>query len=189
MKLWKKVILGVVGIGVVYVGVVLGFMYSGARSVPASNPDTILILGSKVIDDPARPMPVLQERLDAAIPFIEKYDSAKVVVSGGQGQDESASEASVMKQYLVAHGVAASRITVEDTSMRTEENLANSKGEFELRKTVIVTSDYHLYRALMLAGRQNIDATGLPAKTQTGALFKGVPREILSISYAWVFDR
>ncbi|MBA3927359.1 YdcF family protein [Listeria rustica] len=189
MNLWKKVILALVGIGVVYVAVVLGFMYSGVRTEPASSPDTILILGSKVIDDPARPMPVLRERLDAAIPFIEKHESAKVVVSGGQGDDESASEASVMKEYLVAQGVAATRIEVEDKSMRTEENLANSKAKFDLGKTVIVTSDYHLYRALMLAGRQNIDATGLPAKTQTGALFKGVPREILSISYAWVFDR
>lgn len=188
MKIWKKVILALVGIGVVYVGIVLGFMYSGVRAEPAANPDTILILGSKVVDNPARPMPVLRERLDAAIPFIEAHEAAKVVVSGGQGEDESASEASVMKEYLVAQGVAESRIEVEDESMRTEENLANSKAKFDLGKTVIVTSDYHLYRALMLAGRQNIDATGLPAKTQTGALFKGVPREILSISYAWVFD-
>ncbi|AQY50179.1 hypothetical protein PWEIH_09918 [Listeria weihenstephanensis FSL R9-0317] len=188
MNLWKKVILALVGIGVVYVGIVLGFMYSGVRAEPASNPDTILILGSKVVDNPARPMPVLRERLDAAIPFIEKHESAKVVVSGGQGEDESASEASVMKEYLVAHGIAASRIEMEDKSMRTEENLANSNAKFALGKTVIVTSDYHLYRALMLASRQNIDATGLPAKTQTGALFKGVPREVLSITYAWVFD-
>ncbi|MBC1433744.1 YdcF family protein [Paenilisteria rocourtiae] len=188
MQMWKKVILALLGVGIVYVGVVLGFMYSGARAIPASNPDTIVILGSKVIDDPARPMPVLQERLDASILFIEGHESAKVIVSGGQGEDETVSEASVMKDYLVEHGIEASRIEIEDKSMRTDENLANSKAEFELGKTVIVTSDYHLYRALMLANRQNIDATGLPAKTQFGALVKGVPREILSITYAWLFD-
>ncbi|MEF3401995.1 ElyC/SanA/YdcF family protein, partial [Listeria monocytogenes] len=54
--------------------------------------------------------------------------------------------------------------------------------------TVIVTSDYHMYRALMLAKRQGIDASGLPATSQTFAKYKGMMREVLSITYAWVFD-
>lgn len=188
MQIWKKMILALLAVSIVYIAVVLSFIYIGARAMPASNLDTIVILGSKVIDDPARPMPVLKERLDAAIPLIEEHESAKVIVSGGQGEDETASEASVMKDYLVAHGIEASRIEIEDKSMRTEENLANSKAMFYLGKTVIVTSDYHLYRALMLADWKNIDATGLPAKTRFGALVKGLPREVLSITYAWLFD-
>ncbi|MBC1492359.1 YdcF family protein [Listeria booriae] len=188
MRTWKKVILAIIGLGIVYISVVLGFIYSGAQSEPIANPNTILILGAKVKGDPAKPMPVLQERLDAAIPFIQKNKEAQVVVSGGQGSDESASEASVMKEYLIDKGVEASRIKVEDKSMRTEENLEYSKEKFDLGKTVIVTSEYHVYRALMLAGRQNIDATGLPSHTEILALLKGVPREVLSITYAWVFD-
>ncbi|MBC1551514.1 YdcF family protein [Listeria booriae] len=188
MRIWKKIILAIIGIGIVYVGVVLGFIYSGTQSEPAANPDTILILGAKVKGDPATPMPVLQERLDAAIPFIQKNKEAQVVVSGGQGTDETATEASVMKEYLIDKGVEASRIKVEDKSMRTEENLQHSKEKFDLGKTVIVTSEYHVYRALMLAGRQNIDATGLPSQTDKLALLKGVPREILSVTYAWIFD-
>lgn len=93
-----------------------------------------------------------------------------------------------MEEYLVNEGIARKRIETETKSKRTEENIKYSNAKFNLGKTVIVTSDYHMYRALMLAKRQGIDASGLPATSQTFAKYKGMMREVLSITYAWVFD-
>ncbi|EIX1152491.1 YdcF family protein [Listeria monocytogenes] len=189
MRRLKRISIILIAIGFIYLLIVAAFMFSGTRTKPSNNADTVLILGAKVNGDPAEPAEVLKERLDAAVTYLNENPTMQVVVSGGQGEDESASEASVMEEYLVNKGITRSRIKIEDKSRRTEENIKYSKGKFNLGKTVIVTSDYHMYRALMLAKRQGLDASGLPAKSQSVIKIKNMMRETLSITYAWVFDR
>ncbi|EAC3174271.1 YdcF family protein [Listeria monocytogenes] len=188
MRRLKRISIILIAIGFIYLLIVAAFMFSGTRTKPSDNADTVLILGAKVNGDPAEPAEVLKERLDAAVTYLNENPTMQVVVSGGQGEDESASEASVMEEYLVNKGITRSRIKIEDKSRRTEENIKYSKGKFNLGKTVIVTSDYHMYRALMLAKRQGLDASGLPAKSQSVIKIKNMMRETLSITYAWVFD-
>ncbi|EAF5414055.1 YdcF family protein [Listeria monocytogenes] len=188
MRRLKRISIILIVIGFIYLLIVAAFMFSGTRAKPSDNADTVLILGAKVNGDPAEPAEVLKERLDAAVTYLNENPTMQVVVSGGQGEDESASEASVMEEYLVNKGITRSRIKIEDKSRRTEENIKYSKGKFNLGKTVIVTSDYHMYRALMLAKRQGLDASGLPAKSQSVIKIKNMMRETLSITYAWVFD-
>ncbi|ECB9712670.1 YdcF family protein [Listeria monocytogenes] len=189
MRRLKRISIILIAIGFIYLLIVAAFMFSGTRTKPSDNADTVLILGAKVNGNPAEPAEVLKERLDAAVTYLNENPTMQVVVSGGQGEDESASEASVMEEYLVNKGITRSRIKIEDKSRRTEENIKYSKGKFNLGKTVIVTSDYHMYRALMLAKRQGLDASGLPAKSQSVIKIKNMMRETLSITYAWVFDR
>ncbi|ENI8832062.1 YdcF family protein [Listeria monocytogenes] len=189
MRSLKKMVVILIIIGFIYLLIVAAFMFSCSRTKPIENADTVLILGAKVNGDPAVPSLVLQERLDAAVAYLNEYPKVNVIVSGGQGADESTTEAEVMEEYLVNEGIARKRIEMETKSKRTEENIKYSNEKFELGKTVIVTSDYHMYRALMLAKRQGIDASGLPAKSRTPAKYKGMMREVLSITYAWVFDR
>ncbi|EBF5841711.1 YdcF family protein [Listeria monocytogenes] len=189
MRRLKRISIILIAIGFIYLLIVAAFMFSGTRTKPSDNADTVLILGAKVNGNPAEPAEVLKERLDAAVTYLNENPTMQVVVSGGQGEDEIASEASVMEEYLVNKGITRSRIKIEDKSRRTEENIKYSKGKFNLGKTVIVTSDYHMYRALMLAKRQGLDASGLPAKSQSVIKIKNMMRETLSITYAWVFDR
>ncbi|EBF5195589.1 YdcF family protein [Listeria monocytogenes] len=189
MRRLKRISIILIAIGFIYLLIVAAFMFSGTRAKPSDNADTVLILGAKVNGDPAEPAEVLKERLDAAVTYLNENPTMQVVVSGGQGEDESASEASVMEEYLVNKGITRSRIKIENKSRRTEENIKYSKGKFNLGKTVIVTSDYHMYRALMLAKRQGLDASGLPAKSRSVIKIKNMMRETLSITYAWVFDR
>ncbi|ELP8598550.1 YdcF family protein [Listeria monocytogenes] len=189
MRRLKRISIILIAIGFIYYLIVATFMFSGTRAKPSENADTVLILGAKVNGDPAEPAEVLKERLDAAVTYLNENPMMQVVVSGGQGEDESASEASVMEEYLVNKGITRSRIKIENKSRRTEENIKYSKEKFNLGKTVIVTSDYHMYRALMLAKRQGLDASGLPAKSRSVIKIKNMMRETLSITYAWVFDR
>ena len=51
---------------------------------------------------------------------------------------------------------------------------------------LLVTNDYHLYRAVLLAKQEGLDVTGLPAKTPTVALVKSYVREYLAISKWYV---
>lgn len=83
-----------------------------------------------------------------------------LIVSGGQGEDEPVSEATAMASYLTARGFPADRVLLEDQSRSTEENLMFSKAIMdELRpgaRATIVTSDFHAFRAALLARRLGI---------------------------------
>ena len=84
----------------------------------------VIVLGAKVKRG-AIPSKALAFRLNAALDYAKQYPDIQIIVSGGQGPDEDATEASVMKQYLIDRGFPESQIIVEDQSTSTYENLLN----------------------------------------------------------------
>ena len=90
-----------------------------------------------------------------------------MVVSGGQGADEHISEAQGMYDYLVAHGLEADRILLEDQSVNTVQNLAFSAKNFDKEKdeVLIVSNNFHVFRAVGIARRQGYQkVSGLAAR-------------------------
>lgn len=66
---------------------------------PVKNLDYIIVLGAQVKE--SGPSVILRYRLDRAVSYLKENDNTLVIVSGGQGANEKATEASVMKEYLV----------------------------------------------------------------------------------------
>lgn len=188
MKRIRRVLLALVSLAFICFLIVGGLIYSGTQQTPQKNADTMIILGAQVRGNPAVPSAILKERLDVAIPYLLENPQTKVVVTGGQGSDETDTEANVMARYLIEKGIDAQRIIKESQSSRTEENIANAKKLTDLGKTVIVTSDFHMYRGLMLARRENVDASGLPAVSKSSATFKSYAREMLALPYGLLVD-
>lgn len=192
MKWVKRILLIIIGLGITYVGLVLFLILSGTKDQPTTKPDTVLILGAQVkgsSKDNAYPSTVLKERLDAAIPYLKEHSKATVIVCGGQGADEPDSEANVMAEYLRVNGIPKKQILTEDTSTRTKENIQNAKKKQELGNTVIVTSDFHIYRSKLLAKRLGIsEISGLPAISKSSARFKTYVREVVALGYGLLFD-
>ncbi len=126
----------------------------------------VIVLGAKVKRG-AIPSKALAFRLDAALTYARQYSNVNLIVSGGQGADEDATEASVMKKYLIDQGFPESKIVIEDQSTSTYENLLNAKRIVgnDLEGFTIVSSDYHLARAKMLAEGLHIKCDVVPAKT------------------------
>ena len=87
----------------------------------AAPPCTLVVLGCKVYGTKASLM--LEERLLAALTFMEKHPEVSCVVSGGKGDDEDISEAECMYQYLVDAGISEERIYLEANSQNTGENI------------------------------------------------------------------
>ena len=130
--------------------------------------DYIIIHGCGLIDG-ERVSKLLANRVDKAVKlFRRSKDQAYLLPSGGRGSDEKLSEAQAMKNYLLEQGIPEEKIILEDRSTTTEENLKYSKaiidGREGRKRIALVTSNYHVYRALLLARRLKIRCAGVGAK-------------------------
>ena len=128
--------------------------------------DALIVLGAAVHGD--RVTWVLSNRLDTAYDYAVAHPNTVLVVSGGQGDGESVTEASAMAGYLVRRGIDQSRILLEEKATSTAENFAFSKKiiDEQLDKDAsigFVTTRFHVYRAGRVALKGGIPARGLGA--------------------------
>ena len=127
--------------------------------------DYVIIHGSGLLDGSRVPK-LLQDRLDKAIEVYRKDPTPPTLIpSGGQGEDESIPEAEAMRQYLVSKGIPERDIIPETDSRTTQENIEFSKkilDQMDDRKyTALVTSNYHVYRALRYCKKAGLKCTGI----------------------------
>lgn len=114
--------------------------------------------------------PLLAGRLDKAIEVYRHFGSqSKIIVSGGQGADETVSEAEAMADYLSQKGIPDEHVLREDQSTTTLENIVYSKKIMEELmpeyRAIFVTSDYHVFRTGLLASQAGLKADGVGSKT------------------------
>ena len=174
---------------VIYLGLI-GFVVIREAGVEkdasklAGDYDAIIVLGAQVLPS-GEPNTQLKWRLDAALSAWQEKQ-VPVVVCGAQGSDEPAPEAEVMKKYLAAAGVTESLIYPDPDSYNTNQNLANAakilRNLPEVRKVLIVTSDYHVPRAMAIAEDHGFSALGLGSPCKPEYWLKNHAREAL----AWV---
>lgn len=155
---------------------------------PAPEADYVIVLGAKV--NGTQPSLSLNYRIQSAAAYLRDNPASLVVASGGQGSDELISEAEAIRNTLAAAGIHESRILLEDKSTSTEENLTFSLGLIQSdggsadSSVVIVTSDFHMYRALRLASKLGYgNVTGKTAPSMVGLLPQNHLREILAICF------
>jgi Uncharacterized conserved protein len=187
-----KVILSIFASGII-VGVVLVIvmtilMVKAAGTAPVPNA-TVIVLGCKVYGE--RPSIPLEERLKAALKYLNANPDSACIVSGGQGVDETISEADCMYLYLVNNGIAPNRIYKEDQSTTTRENFAFSYEiirEQGLKEQIaIATNNYHEYRAGKVADSLGLEHGAVSGDTALWLLPTYYARELLAILYEWVF--
>ncbi|MCL2226865.1 MAG: YdcF family protein [Oscillospiraceae bacterium] len=154
--------------------VFLGLIVSGAHTEEA-DVDVLIVLGAGLRND--APSSVLQTRLDAAIRYLETREGVPVIVSGGLGRGEAITEAEAMFRYLSARGIDESLIWKEGASTNTHENVFFSRDLMKERgmdvenvKVAIVSNEFHLFRAKLIAGNAGFDAVGVAAQTSSAML-------------------
>ena len=141
----------------------------GAHTDDDPEADYIVVLGAQVRG--TEPSWSMEDRLFTALMYLNAFPDTKAVVSGGQGPDEGCSEAEAMQTWLIAKGIAPERILLEDRSESTQENLSNSfeiiaaDGGDVTEGVGIVTSEYHLYRARLMAEALGAKPIGISART------------------------
>lgn len=140
----------------------IGFVYYRETHLPPVEPsETIIVLGAQVKAD-GTPSVALERRLTLALETYREQPQT-IIVCGAQGDNEPATEASVMRAWLIERGVRPEDVLEEPHSFNTRENLKNAKALMESRgygKALVITSDYHAARALALCRDVDIEATG-----------------------------
>lgn len=176
----KKIILLLVGIGVLSFVVIEGCVISKMNEQGTEQLDYIIVLGAQVRT--SGPSKVLQYRLDRAAEYLEKNPNTVCIVSGGQGKNEPYPEAKGMADYLIQKGIPENRLLLEDKSKTTEQNISNSMKLMESEASVgIITNDFHVFRALQIAKGQGLDqACGIAAKSNNKYLPNNMLREYLA---------
>lgn len=152
----------------------------------------VIVLGAGV--NGTEPSRSLYERLCAARDYLQTYPDAIAVLSGGQGGGEDISEAECMYRRLIAAGIPAERLRREERATSTEENIAFSlaliRDEFGAcpQTVAVVSNEYHLLRASLLAQKDGLRLLGVPARTCNRAYYlQMLVREICGVWYTLIF--
>lgn len=156
-------------VGILAAAVTGGFVIHGAYGDPGQECRYVIVLGAGV--NGSVPSLSLRERIDAAFDYLTTHPDAICIVSGGQGSNEDISEAQCMFRELTVMGIPPERVWMEDQATSTRENLRFSLALIEQRTgtrpdTVgVISSEYHLFRAGLMARDEGITAVGIPATT------------------------
>lgn len=153
---------------------------------PATVPDTpvALVFGARVHGD--RPTAFLASRLDQAARLLAAGKVRGILVSGnndGHGYDEP----DVMRAYLLAHGVPADRITVDEAGFTTWDTCVRARRVFGVREATLVTQAFHVARAVTLCRAAGVTGYGVgigSASVGLGSTVYGYFREYFAADKA-----
>jgi uncharacterized SAM-binding protein YcdF (DUF218 family) len=173
--------------------VLIGTIWVAIKSVRKKleyNKDYMIILGCQIRKDGSL-TPLLKGRVDKAIEFRNKqYEANKkdlvFIPSGGKGNDEVISEAEAIRNYLLKNGIKDKNIILENKSKNTLENIRNSYKLIKNKNANIAfsTTNYHVFRAGLLASEEGIKAEGVGSKTKSYFWINAFIREFIGTLYA-----
>ncbi len=129
--------------------------------------DCILVLGCKV-EKNGTPSPMLRDRLSTGVGLYFAGAAPKLLMSGDHGKEDY-DEVGAMKEYAINSGVPSSNVFMDHAGFSTYESVYRAKEIFGADKIIIVTQEYHLYRALYIAKALGVEAYGVSSDTRTYA--------------------
>ena len=185
---WRMLLI-LMGVGILCYAGLVGFVYYAETHVPPpSDYDSIIVLGAQVLPT-GEPSVQLRWRLDKAIEMYQNRP-CPIVVCGAQGGDEPAPEGQIMREVLIADGLPAADVYAEIASGDTKENIRNAThilSGLGCEKPLLVTSDYHLPRALSIASDNGLfpQGAGSPARNEINFWLKNHMREALAWGKYW----
>ena len=163
-----------------------------AKRIPRFDKDYIIILGCKIRKDGTL-TPILKSRVDRAITFSKmQYEATGkdiiFVPSGGKGNDEVISEGEAIRNYLLNQGISNDNIIVENKSRSTYENIKFSYKLISKKNSnpniAFSTTNFHVFRAGIIARKQGIKVEGIGAKTKAYFFINAFIREFIATLYS-----
>lgn len=129
--------------------------------------DCIIVLGCQVKEDGTLSH-MLRDRLSRGVELYQMGAAPKLLMSGDHGR-KAYNEVGAMKQYAIDNGVPSEDVFMDHAGFSTYETVYRAKEVFQARRVIIVTQQYHLYRALYIADSLGLEAYGVSADHRTYA--------------------
>lgn len=175
-KIWKRILLGALCLALLGGSIILGIntyvkhsvahrILSTEEAAELTEVDCIMVLGCQVKDN-GQPSDMLADRLRRGIEVFEHGAAPKLLMSGDHGRTEY-DEVNTMKQVAMDEGILSSDIFMDHAGFSTYESVYRARDIFKADKIIIITQEYHLYRALYIAEKLGVDAYGVPADYHT----------------------
>lgn len=172
-----------------WISVLLLAIFTAFGSGDPRKSDVIVVLGAAVVG--SRPSPVLEGRLEEALRLYREGWASEVLLTGGRSPEDSLSEAEAGRDFLVAAGIPASRIHLENTSRTTVENLREAKkimGDHGYHHALVISDPLHLFRAGRIARSLDVDAALIATTTSRyRSLAKKIPFALRELFFVHVF--
>ena len=134
-------------------------MLSVEEAAELEDVDCIIVLGCQVKDNGSL-SDMLRDRMWRALELYEAGAAPKLLVSGDHGREDY-DEVGAMKQYAIDCNVPSEDVFMDHAGFSTYETVYRAKEIFEADKVIIVTQEYHLYRALYIAEQLGMEAYGV----------------------------
>lgn len=172
---------------ILFLGIITGCIIGSEKEI-SGDYDYLLVLGTTV--EGTEPSQMLRDRIEEASRQLSSNPDLICIVSGGKGDAENLSEAQCMYNELTNLGISPDRIWMEDQATTTVENFSYSLALIEektgSRPAVIgvLSSDFHLHRALMFAEEAQVRAIPVYApSTHDFRFYSYFLREIIMVWY------
>ncbi len=127
--------------------------------------DCIIVLGCQVKPDKT-PSDMLKDRLTRAVELY-KNGAAPVILMSGDHGGKYYDEVNTMKSFAIDNGVPSNAVFMDHAGFSTYETVYRAKEIFKAEKVIIVTQNYHLYRALYIAKALGLEAYGVDSDYHT----------------------
>lgn len=131
--------------------------------------DAVLILGHSLIDG-LIPDTYLTERLEKGLELYNNQLCDYIILSGGQGPTDTIPVAEAMKTWLIERNIPPDVIITETSSKNTYENMRYTKEIIksykDINSIIVVTSDFHIYRSVLIANNIFDNVTGSVSKSR-----------------------
>lgn len=185
LGLVTMVSLGILGAALIFgingwvKGSVKEYILTEEQASQLADVDCILVLGCKVGADGTLSH-MLEDRLRQGVALYDLGAAPKLLMSGDHGTAEY-DEVDAMKRYAVDANIPSSDVFMDHAGFSTYESIYRAKEVFGVERVIIVTQEYHLYRALMIARRMGLEAYGVAVnyRTYVGQTSRDI-REILA---------
>ncbi len=152
---------------------------SPEQAAALENVDCIIVLGCQVKDN-GEMSHMLHDRVQRGVERYKAGAAPKLLMSGDHGR-ENYNEVEAMKNYAIENGVPSEAVFMDHAGFSTYETAYRAKAVFQAEKVLIVTQEYHLYRAIYIAKQLGMEAYGVNADYRTyGGQLGRDAREILA---------
>lgn len=136
---------------------------SSAQAAELEDVDCIIVLGCLVND--TSPSPMLSDRLTVGVQLYDSGAAPKLLMSGDHGQTDY-DEVNAMKQFAIDRNIPSEDIFMDHAGFSTYESMYRAAEIFKAKKVIIVTQEYHLYRAVYIAEQLGLEAYGVSSDLQ-----------------------